>query len=301
VIGSLTRIVVALVLGLLLVAPMTTEVSARQPRFRVVATFSIIGDLTKNVGGDRIELATVVGADGDTERYDPNPGDALALGRAQLILENGLGSEPWLDRVYRSARATAPRVRVSEGIDLLKGDRGEVDPHFWHDVGSAMQVTRTIGDTLAAYDPANADTYYANADSYIDRLQALDGWVLDQVSTLPQERRKLVTSHDTFGYFARRYGFQIVGAGLESFFTDAQPSASRINRLVQDIRAAGVAAVFVENVTDPRLMQRLASEAGVRVAPQLYTDSLGAWNSPASTYVDLITHNVSTIVAALNR
>jgi zinc/manganese transport system substrate-binding protein len=267
----------------------------------VVATFSVIGDLVKNVGGDRVEVATIVGADGDTERYDPNPGDALAITRAQLILENGLGSEPWLDRLYRSARATAPRVRVSQGFDLIAGDRGDFDPHFWHDVSSTMQVVRTIRDTLSGYDPANADVYSANADAYLARLDALDAWVRDRVSALPEERRKLVTSHDTFGYFARSYGFQILGVGLQSFFTDAQPSAQQINRLVQEIRAAGVPAVFVENVTDPRLMQRVAQEAGVRVAPQLYTDALGKFDSPASSYVDMVTYNVNTIVTALSR
>lgn len=299
-VGSLVRLALACSLGLLSIVPVANEAQA-QPRLRVVATFSIIGDLAKNVAGDRAEVNTIVGADGDTERYEPNPGDALALSRAQVILENGLGSEPWLDRVYRSSRSTAARVRVSQGYELILGERGEADPHFWHDVASAIQVTRTIQDELSAYDSANTDAYAANAEAYIARLRTLDAWVAEQVATIPPERRKLVTSHDTFRYFARRYGCEIVGAGLESFFTDAAPSALKINQLVQDIRATGVPAVFVENVTDPRLMQRVANEAGVRVAPQLYTDALGAFNSPASTYVDMITHNVNTIVAALSR
>lgn len=274
---------------------------AMQTRLRVVATFSIIGDLVRNVGGDRIALTTLVGADGDTERYEPTPGDARALGSADLILENSLGSEPWLDRLYSASRSSAARIQVSQGITLIRGDRNEPDPHFWHDVATTMVVVGTIRDALSGIDPANAAAYVANAEAYLTRLETLDAWVVSQVETLPAERRKLVTSHDTFGYFARRYGFQIVGVGLQSFFTDAQPSAQQINRLVQDIRATGVPAVFVENVTDSRLMQRVGREAGVLVAPQLYTDALGVSNSPAGTYVDLIMHNVQTMTWALGR
>ena len=274
---------------------------AMQTRLRVVATFSIVGDLVRNVGGDRIALTTLVGPDGDTERYEPAPADARALGSAELIFENSLGSEPWLDRLYSASRSSAARVQVSQGITLIRGERNEPDPHFWHDVATTMVVVRTIQDALSGIDPANAEAYAANAETYLARLEVLDAWVLSQADGLPAERRKLVTSHDTFGYFARRYGFEIVGVGLQSFFTDAQPSAQQVNRLVQNIRATGVPAIFVENVTDPRLMQRVGREAGVLVAPALYTDALGVSNSPASTYVDLITHNVQTMTWALGR
>ncbi len=274
--------------------------AAEQQRLRVVATFSIIGDLVQNVGGDRIQLTTLVGPNGDTERYEPSPADARALAQADLIFENGLGSEPWLDRLYTASRSSAPRVRVSQGVEVLR-DGNEYDPHFWHDVASTVRVVRTIRDALAGIDPANADAYTANANAYIAQLESLDSWIFDQVATLPEARRKLVTSHDTFGYFAERYGFQIVGVGLQSFFTDAQPSAQQMNRLVQDIRATGVPAVFIENVTDPRLMQRVATEAGVVVAPELFTDALGDANSPAASYIDMMQYNVRTIVASLSR
>ncbi len=274
--------------------------AAGQQRLRVVATFSIIGDLVQNVGGDRIQLTTLVGPNGDTERYEPTPADTRALAQAELILENGLGSEPWLDRFYTASRSTAPRVRVSQGVEVLR-DGIEYDPHFWHDVASTIRVVRTIRDALAGIDPANADAYMANANAYTARLESLDSWIFDQVSTLPAARRKLVTSHDTFQYFAERYGFQVVGVALQSFTTDAQPSAQQINRLVQDVRGAGVPAVFIENVTDPRLMQQVAAEAGVVVGPSLFTDALGEANSPAATYIDMMQYNVRTIVASLNR
>ncbi|MBM2810285.1 MAG: metal transporter substrate-binding protein [Chloroflexi bacterium] len=289
----------ALVLTFMAIGTLATPVAA-QNRIKVVATFSVVGDLVQNIGGDRIDLATLVGPDGDTERYEPTPTDVRALVQSEIIFENGLGSEPWLDRLYRASGARAPRIRVSEALDLIhEGD--EIDPHVWHDVANAIVMAGTIRNALVGIDPRNADVYSANHNAYVTRLQALDAKVTDQIATLPRERRRLVTSHDTFGYFARRYDFDIVGVGLASFFTDAQPSAQQINRLVQDIRATGVATVFVENVSDPRIMQRVANEAGVLVAPQLFTDALGGRNSPATTYIDMMTYNVNTIVTSLAR
>ena len=294
--------VIAFVVASLLLPAGAPRVSA-QERPNVVATFSVVGDLVRHIGADRVNLTVLVGPDGDTERYEPTPGDAAALARAALIFENGLGSEPWLDRLYAGSRSSAQRARVSQGLDLIRSEehRDEFDPHIWHDPQLMIQATYTVRDALAGIDPSSSDVYAANAYAYVAQLQGLDSWIIDQVAGLPAERRKLVTSHDTFGYFARRYGFQIVGAGLESFFTDAQPSAGDIARLVRDIRATGVPVVFVENVTDPRLMQRIASEAGVTVGPSLYTDALGAPGSPGGTYLDMMTYNVSAIVGALGR
>jgi len=277
--------------------------AAAQDRLKVVATFSVVGDLVQRVGGDAIDLTVLVGANGDTERYEPTPSDAQAISNAAVIFQNGLGSEPWLDRLYAGSRSTAQRVRISQGIVLLRADDNpsELDPHIWHDPVSMIQATNNVRDALVAADPSNADAYAANADAFVGQLQTLNSWIVDQVARLAVDRRKLVTSHDTFGYFARRYGFQIVGAGLESFFTDAQPSAGDIARLVRDIRAAGVPVVFVENVTDPRLMERIASEAGVAVGPSLYTDALGAPGSSGGNYLDMMTYNVNSIVGALGR
>ncbi len=275
--------------------------AAAQPaRLKVVATFSIVGDLVQNVGGDRIQLTTLVGPDGDTERFEPTPATTRALAEADLIFENGLGSEPWLERFFTASGSRASRIRVSQSVDPRR-EGEEVDPHVWHDAANAVRMARTIRDALSGGDPANAATYAANFDAYNTRLEELDAWIFDQVATLPAVRRKLVTSHDTFGYFAARYGFEIVGVGLQSFFTDAQPSAQQVNRLVQDIRRAGVPAVFIENVTDPRLMQQVAAEAGVVVGPQLYTDAIGEASSPAGTYIDMMNYNVRTMVTSLNR
>ncbi len=271
-----------------------------QDRLRAVATFSVVGDIVHNVAGYTIELTTLVGSNGDTERYETSPSDVRSLLRAQMIFENGLGSEPWLDRLYRSSRSTAARVRISQDVELIRGDDGQPDPHVWHDVANVMQMTQTVRDTLVQMDPANEAVYSANADAYTARLQALDDWVVAQVATIPEGRRKLVTSHDTFGYFAKRYGFEIVGVGVQSFFTHAEPSSQQIAGLVRQIQNSGAPAIFAEYVIDPRLMQRVAREARVTLAPQLYTDALGPQGSTGATYVDMMTHNVSTMVAYLN-
>lgn len=273
-----------------------------QGKPRVVATYSMVGELVRNVGGDRVDPLTLVGPDRDTERYEPTPRDVNVIASANLILEIGLGSEPWLDRLYTSANTAAPRVQIWNGIDLIQGGEGGeegLDPHIFHDVSNYIQMTYNVRDALSSFDPANADFYAQNADTYAAQLRQLDDWVFAQVAPLAPERRKLVTSHDSFGYFARRYGFEIAGVGLDSFFTDAQPSANRIARLVSAIRAEGVPAVFVENVTDPRLMQTIAKEAGVTVGPSLYTDALGGPGSPGDTYISMMTYNVTSIVSAL--
>ncbi|MBI4504245.1 MAG: zinc ABC transporter substrate-binding protein [Chloroflexi bacterium] len=292
------------------------------PRLKVVATFSILGDLVRTVGGERLDLRVLVGPESDTHTFEPSPADVAALAEATLVFENGLGFEPWLDKLYASARSRARRVIVTVGLpspipatdgDHGGGDKpdrdqaeqsahGEFDPHVWHDAQNAMHMVRAIRDALAQADPANAATYRANAERYLAELEALDAWIIQRVATLPAARRKLVTAHDTFAYFARRYGFAIVGTALGSFTTEtADPSAARIVELVREIRAAGVPAIFAENVSNPRLMQRIAAEAGVALVPDLYTDALGKPNSPGDTYVKVIRSNVEKIVTALSR
>ncbi len=273
-----------------------------QGKPRVVTTYTLVSEIVRNVAVDRVNLLTLVGPNADTERYEPTPSDANVIALANLIFEIGLGSEPWIDRLYSGANASAPRVQIWNGIDLIHGgEAGEagVDPHIFHDVSNYIQMTYNVRGALSAFDPPNSDFYAQNADAYAAQLQKLDDWVFAQVAQLPPERRKLVTSHDSFGYLARRYGFEIAGVGLDSFFTDAQPSANQIARLVNAIRAEGVPAVFVENVTDPRLMQTVAHEAGVAVGPALYTDALGAPGSPGETYISMMTYNVTSIVTAL--
>ncbi len=282
------------------VAPLPT---APGRRLKVVATFSVIGDLARNVGGDDMDIATLVGPGQDTHTFEPSPADGRALAEADLVLENGLGFETWLDDLFTSAGSEAARVAVTEGITprtASEGDEaGQTDPHVWHSVASAIQMVKNIRDALAQVDPANAAAYQANADQTLTALQTLDTWVFAQVKAVPEDRRKLVTTHDTFGYFAERYGFEVVGTILPTTTEGASPSAQALAALVEAVRAQGVPAVFAENVSSNALLNQVAAEAGVKVIASLYTDALGPPGSEGDTYVKMMRHNVTTIVAAL--
>ncbi len=295
--------------------------SARAQPLNVVATFSILGDFVENVGGDLVDLTVLVGPDGDTHEYEPKPSDSVALSEAALVFENGLGLETWLDDLFEASGSGATRVTVSDGVEAAPAneedeheeetheegeehgdEHGEFDPHVWHSVPNAVQMVENVRAGLVAADPANAETYDANAEAYTAELQALDTYIRERVATLPEERRKLVTSHDTFGYFAREYGFEIVGAVLPSVSTEnADPGAGEIADLIEQVRAADVPAVFAENVTNPGLLEQVAASAGVTVAPTLYTDALGAAGTPGETYLSLERYNVDTVVTALEQ
>jgi len=294
----LTVLCLPLLLGLTACSSRDSSV-ARSGKPIVVATFSVLGDLVKIVAGDSVEVVTLVGPDGDAHTFEPTPKDGVSLAEADVIFENGVGFEAWLDKLYSSSKSKAKRVVVSEGL-RLRTLENEHDPHLWHDVKNAIHMVGVIRDKLAEADPPNADKYRANAAAYLDRLNTLDAWVVEKVGTLPKAKRKLVTSHDTFGYFADRYGFEVVGSGLESVSTEASdPSPAAFAKLVGEIKAAKVPAIFAENVHNPKLMERLAKEAGVKVAPPLFTDALGKPGSEGDTYEKMMRYNVSTIMDAL--
>jgi ABC-type Zn uptake system ZnuABC Zn-binding protein ZnuA len=301
---------------LLLAASLAQSTAAQTPAsgdpLSVVASFSILGDLVEHVGGDAVEVTTLIGPSVDAHTYDPAPADLVALTEADVVFENGLGFEPWLDGFFASAQPAGARVVVSEGIipreaggdhaehEEESEEHGVYDPHVWHDVANAFVMTENIRDALVAADPANAALYEANAAAYVAELKALDAAIREQVATLPEERHKLVTSHDTFGYFADAYGFAVVGTVLGSLSTEvADPAARDVAALIAEIEAAGVPAIFAENVAKPDLMASIAAEAGVELAPALYTDALGPEGSPGETYTGMMQSNVATIVAAL--
>jgi ABC-type Zn uptake system ZnuABC Zn-binding protein ZnuA len=285
---------------------------------QVVASFSILGDLVKNVGGEAVAVTTLIGPGVDAHTYDPAPADLVVLTQAAVVFENGLGFEPWLDGFFASTQPPGARVVVSERITPraagedgehagaeqpeagAAGEHGQVDPHVWHDVANAIVMVGNIRDALTAADPARAELYEANAAAYIAELEALDASIRQQVATLPEERRKLITSHDTFSYFAAAYGFDVLGTALGSLSTEAgDPAARAIATLISQIEEAGVPAIFAENVANPDLMTSIAADAGVALAPPLYTDALGPPGSPGETYVGMMESNVATIVDAL--
>jgi ABC-type Zn uptake system ZnuABC Zn-binding protein ZnuA len=322
--------------------PDKAAASSTSEKLKVVATFSILGDLVQNVGGDKIELYILVGPGSDTHTFEPSPSDSVALVEAKLIFENGLGLETWLDKLYTASGSQAKRVIVTEGIRSIPmtagehehdeqtteveheehGDdehaaegeqeehaevegrgyvHGEFDPHVWHDVANVIREVEVIRDALAEVDPASAKTYQANAEAYLDQLKELETWVVGEVEKLPKERRKLVTSHDTFGYFARRYGFDVVGSGLGSTTEASDPSAAELVSLVEEIKGAGVPVIFAENVSNPRLMEQIAAEAGVTLGPALYTDALTEPGRDGETYIKMMRHNVTILVTALSQ
>ena len=285
--------------ALMIIAAFCSEVQAQE--LNVVSTNSILADWVDHVGGDLVRSAVLVGVNGDPHTFEPSPKDDVLLKKADVIFEIGLHLEPWLDKLYRSSGSKAIRNRVTEDLMLIRADgRNEDDPHVWHDVGNAVIMVQAIRDALIKADPQHSNGYRNNADVYLAKLSTLDAWVVEEIVNIPKARRKLVTSHDTFGYFSRRYGFEIIGAVIDSATTEAaDPSAFKIAQLVEKIKASAVTAIFVENVANPQMAQAIAREAGVKVAPQLYSDALGAPGSDGEDYIKMMTHNVRTIVEAL--
>ncbi len=276
-------------------------------KLKVVATFSVLGDFVRNVAGDHVQLMVLVGPDGDTHEYEPSPSESVALANADVVIENGLGFEPWLDNLYTAAHSTAKRIVASRGVATLEvkdepaaDAHSETDPHIWQDVQRAMSMVRNIEAGLSEADPTNAAIYKQNAEAYLHRLETLDNQIVQQVAGLPATRRKLVTSHDALGYYAARYGFELVGSVIASVSTEAgEPSAKDFADLINAIRASGTQAIFLETVTSPALIERISKEADVKIGPALYTDALGAPDSDGATYIDAMRHNTQAIVSTL--
>lgn len=279
-------------------------------RVKVVATFSILGDLTREVGGDRIELATLVGPNGDGHVYSPTPADGRRVKEAQVIVANGLRFEGWIGRLVRSSGTKARLVEASRGVRTIKVDEnapghdhgdhshaGDIDPHAWQSIANARVYVANIRDALAAADPAGKDAYAANAAAYLARLDALDREMRELLGRIPPERRRVITSHDAFGYFAEAYGLTFVAP--QSVSTEAEASARDVARIIQQIRREKIGAVFLENVTDQRLAKRIADETGARIGGTLYSDALSEPSGPAGTYLDMMRHNARTIASAL--
>lgn len=299
-------LVVILAVLMLTAGARTERAVAQDARVPVVATFSILGDIVQNVGGERIQLRTLLGPNGDMHVYEPTPADARAVAGAALVFEIGLGFETRLDRLMRGSGSRARRVTVTDGMRLIPtapGDphrHGAYDPHVWHDVTNAIHITYAVRDALVQADPAGRDEYSLNAAVYVWYLEQLDAWIHEQVSTLPPERRKLVTEHTTLAYYARRYGFELFGTVIGSVSTEAEPTPRQLADLIRRVQAAGIPAVFAENIGNPRRMARLAEDAGVAVA-SLYTDALGGPGSDGDTYYNMMRANTRTIVQALGR
>jgi len=277
--------------------------SQAQDRLRAVATFSVLGDLVKNVGGERAEVATLVGPNGDVHVYAPTPADAKTLATADVVFVNGLGLEGWIDRLIAASGSKAPVVVASRGIrpremtDGHDSSRLVSDPHAWQSVANAEIYVANIRDGLIAVDPAGKEFYQAHAAAYLTALDALDREIKAAIAIIPADRRKIITTHNAFGYFGDAYGLEFIAP--EGVSTDAEPSARDVANIIAQIRAQTIPAVFIENITDPRLMERIAAETGAKVGGTIYSDALSPPNGPAATYVDMIRHNVREFQHAL--
>lgn len=293
-------------------------------RLQVVATTSFVAEVLREVGGSEIELMRLLPLGADPHGYEPTPQDLRAIAEADVVFINGLGLEAFLERTFRAAGGKAVVVSLSEGIEALTlggrddhegeahgqepheeegeeqegHDHGGLDPHVWLDPLNMVRWTENAASALAALDPPHAELYEERAAAYSARLLALDEWIRAEVERLPAEARRLVSDHQELGYFAARYGFEIVGAVIPAYSSAAEPSAQDLADLISVIRELDVSAVFVSSAVNPRLAARVAQDTGTRLVT-LYTHSLTDASGPAATYVDLMEYNVRAIVDGL--
>ena len=276
-------------------------VQAQAPeKLPVVASFSILADFARNVGGERIEVTTLVGPDGDTHVYQPKPADAKELGAARLILVNGLGLEGWIDRLIKASGAKVPVIVTTKGISpqqMREEGRIGPDPHAWQSIANAKIYVANIRDALIAVDPSGASDYRANADNYLGKLDVLEKDVTAEIAKIPPGRRQIITTHDAFGYFGTAYGFRFIAP--EGVSTETEASARDVAKIIRQIKAQNIPAVFLENVTDPRLVKSIASESGAKVGGTLYSDALSSPDGPAGSYIEMMRNNIRELSAAL--
>jgi zinc/manganese transport system substrate-binding protein len=267
-----------------------------QTKIDVVASFSILGDFVKNVGGERVSVTTLVGPNGDAHVYTPTPQDAKKITDAKLVVVNGFGFEGWLPRLVKSSGGKATIVTATNGVAQRELEN-HADPHAWQSVANAKIYVGNIRDALAAADPAGAEAYKTNAASYLAKLDALDAEVRTAIAGIPDARRKVISTHDAFGYFAAAYGLAFIAP--QGVSTEAEPSARDIAKIITQVKSAKIPAVFLENISDPRLMRRIAAETGAKVGGTLYSDSLTPENGDAPTYIDMVRHNIKALTSAL--
>lgn len=318
---------------------MTSELQAAE-RPKVVASFSILGDMVQQIGGSHVQVTALVGPNGDAHVYQPTPGDALAVANADLVVVNGLGFEGWMERLVSAAGYKGSVAVATQGISAIRFDEperrehtarhdedqahadehdhaekdrhqeevdgneghghhhhGAFDPHAWQSLANARTYVRNILEALTKIDPQRAQAYKSNAERYLAQLNALDAEIRSAVAALPADRRKVVTSHDAFGYFAREYGITFLApVGMS---TESEASAGDVATLIRQIREDHIPAVFVENITDRRLLDQISRETGATIGGTLYSDALSRPEEPAGTYLDMMRHNFRTLMAAL--
>ena len=277
--------------------------AAAQEKLKVLATFSILGDFVRNVGGDRVDVSTLVGPNSDAHVYAPAPADAKRVADAKVVITNGLGFEGWMSRLVKASGSKAAVVVATKDIKERKAagghghGHGAADPHAWQSVANVKIYVANIRDALIAADPAGKAVYDSNAAGYLARLDALDQEVRAAVAAIPADRRRIISTHDAFGYFQQAYGVQFIAP--QGVSTEAEASARDVARIITQVKKQKIPAVFLENVSDPRLMEQIARETGARIGGKLYSDALTDANGEAPSYIELMRHNLKTLSAAL--
>ena len=284
--------------------------SASAADLKVVASFSIIADFARNVGGDLVEISTLVGPDGDAHVYEPRPADAAALEGADVVLVNGLQFEGFMSRLIEASGTKASVVADAEH-DRAGGEKaeaghdhgheghhhGEFDPHAWQSIHNAEIYVKNIADAFCEADKAGCATYRANSEAYVAKLGELEAEVKAAIEAVPADKRTVITSHDAFGYFEHEYGLNFIAP--ESISTEAEASAADVAKLIDQVKHDKASAIFLENITNPRLIEQISTETGIKIGGTLYSDALSKSDGPAATYIDMFRYNVNTMKAAI--
>ncbi|MDD4616091.1 MAG: zinc ABC transporter substrate-binding protein [Alphaproteobacteria bacterium] len=286
---------------LLILSGMPFHAAAQEKPVEAVATFSVLGDLTKQIGGDLVNVKTLVGPDSDTHTFRATPADSEALSRADVMVENGLGLDGWADRLASASRFKGRVALASQGVVARRagsgGDEKAVDPHAWQNVANVRIYVRNIMDALSKARPAQAKFFQARASAYDEELRKLDEWVKAEISSVPVEKRKIITSHDAFGYFGAAYGVDFIAP--QGISTEIEPTAFQVAKLVEQMKAEKVKRVFFENMASSKLIRQLAKDAGASAGEPVYSDALSKAGGPAATYVDMVRHNVALFKEAM--
>ncbi len=298
------RIFTQIALAAALLLGLTANAHAAD-KVRAVASFSILGDMVKEVGGDRVDVVTLVGPDGDAHVYEPTPADAKNLASAKILFVSGLGFEGWMERLEKSSGFDGRTVVASIGVaprTMMEDEDGKAeeitDPHAWQSLANGKLYVANIRDGLIAADPEGKAVYEANAAKYLDAIAKEDTLVRETLAKLPEARRKIITTHDAFGYFGAAYGLEVIAP--EGVSTESEASAKDVARIIRQIKAEHIPAVFVENISDRRLLDQIARETGARIGGTLYTDALSPADGPAPTYLDMFHHNLEALSQALS-
>lgn len=302
--SHLPRLAVA-VLALVLAGVCASSGAEAADKLNAVASFSILGDMLREVGGERVDVTTLVGPNGDAHVYEPTPSDAKRLSKAKLLVINGLGFEGWISRLEQSSGFKGIVVTASKGVkpqEMTEADEGKpkqvTDPHAWQSLANGRTYSENIRDGLIQADPEGKATYEANASRFIAAIDALEQQVRAALERVPPAKRKIITSHDAFGYFGAAYGIQFIAP--QGVSTESEVSAKDMAKIIRQIKAERIPAIFLENVSDPRLLEQIRRETGARIGGELYSDALSGPDGPAPTYLEMTRHNVETLTAALS-